>query len=406
VAEELRAWQNEHARLDAELTNGVSSVEFSTLLGKANEAAASAAAAAAATTTAPPLLPPQAPAVLQRAVTYVLGGTSLGSSLAATSPGAASTVPAPRATPRPSALSRGNTKLRVGWRATRPQERAVEGVTETRCSPGEATEWADAISSLANLDAESAKRARGVAREMASSGYGRPSVEAVLRALVHGSKATIQAAWARFVPGGARELERSAFKPVLRLLTGGMGLGPSEATQLFSLIDRDGSGSIDFDEFSQLMLAMPLQKPLEKTLVGATLGMMRSLVTLDSSLAGKLRGEQLAKAGHVIMKLREAGFTDQDAASVVKALFLSRSRAVLLEAWEVLQLAVSSDDVGLVNVLDAHSFARLLPLLGEQLNEAKVEQLFEAVAQPCWKSKVPSWCCHTLALATWGRPSL
>jgi hypothetical protein len=72
----------------------------------------------------------------------------------------------------------------------------------------------------------------------------------------------------------------------------------------------------------------------------------------------------------------------------------------------VLQLAVSSDDVGLVNVLDAHSFARLLPLLGEQLNEAKVEQLFEAVAQPRWKSKVPSWCCHTLALATWGRPSL
>ena len=48
----------------------------------------------------------------------------------------------------------------------------------------------------------------------------------------------------------------------------------------------------------------------------------------------------------------------------------------------MLQLAVSSDDVGLVNVLDAHSFARLLPLLGEQLNEAKVEQLFEAVAQP------------------------
>ena len=32
--------------------------------------------------------------------------------------------------------------------------------------------------------------------------------------------------------------------------------------------------------------------------------------------------------------------SDKDAASVVKALFLSRSREVLLEAWEVLQLAV------------------------------------------------------------------
>ena len=53
----------------------------------------------------------------------------------------------------------------------------------------------------------------------------------------------------------------------------------------------------------------------------------------------------------------------------------------------MLQLAVSSDDVGLVNVLDAHSFARLLPLLGEQLNEAKVEQLFEAVALPAGRAK-------------------
>ena len=64
---------------------------------------------------------------------------------------------------------------------------------------------------------------------------------------------------------------------------------------------------------------------------------------------------------------------------MVKALFLSRSRPVMLEAWQVLQLAVSSDDAGLVNVLDAQSFARLLPLLGEQLNEAKVEQLFGAI---------------------------
>ena len=108
------------------------------------------------------------------------------------------------------------------------------------------------------------------------------------------------------------------------------------------------------------MLAIPLQKPLEQTLVeathpnprvgpdpdsdpdlsrapgpeprltppqvGATVSMMRSLVTLDMSLAGKLRGEQLAKAGRVIVRLRSAGFTDEDAAAVVKALFLSRSR--------------------------------------------------------------------------------
>ena len=48
MAEELRAWQNEHARLDAELTNGVSSADFFTLHGNAKKAAAAATAAAAA----------------------------------------------------------------------------------------------------------------------------------------------------------------------------------------------------------------------------------------------------------------------------------------------------------------------------------------------------------------------
>ena len=70
----------------------------------------------------------------------------------------------------------------------------------------------------------------------------------------------------------------------------------------------------------------------------------------------------------------------------------SYASQVLLEAWEVLQLAVSSDDVGLVNVLDAHSFARLLPLLGEQLNEAKVERLFTAAGRRVRKPWTPLSC--------------
>ena len=38
---------------------------------------------------------------------------------------------------------------------------------------------------------------------------------------------------------------------------------------------------------------------------------------------GKLRGEQLARSGRVIERLRAAGFTDEDAAVVVKASFFS-----------------------------------------------------------------------------------
>ena len=257
------------------------------------------------------------------------------------------------------------------------------GNEQTRATREEAVAWADAIGAEGRLNGRSLERARGVAQEMAGAGYSRAATEAVLRALVHGSKGSLRAAWHIFVPAHAdqQRLERATFRPVLRLLTGGMGLEQTEARQLFSLFDRDDSGAIDYDEFAQLLLAMPLAVPLEQTMLGATVSVLRSLTTLDSDTAGKLRGEQLAKAGNVILRLTQAGFSDEAAATVVRALFLSRSRGHLMEAWEVLQMALSHDLGGgvLRNILDAQAFARLLPLLGEHLSQAKIERLFEAV---------------------------
>ena len=127
VADELRDWQRAHTRLGAELTNRASSADFFPPHGEAEDDEASAAVAPP-----PPLLPPQAPAVLQRAAAYVLGGTSLGASLAAASRGAPGTAPAPRARPCAAGVPRGSAALPV----------AAE-VSESRCSPEEAAECAD-----------------------------------------------------------------------------------------------------------------------------------------------------------------------------------------------------------------------------------------------------------------------
>ena len=116
VADELRDWQSEHARLDAELANGASSADSFPPHDEVDQVAAAVAPP-------PPLLPPQAPALLQRAAAYVLGGTSLGASLAAASRGAPGTAPAPRARPRAAGVPRGNATLPV----------AAEEVSESRC---------------------------------------------------------------------------------------------------------------------------------------------------------------------------------------------------------------------------------------------------------------------------------
>ena len=116
MADELRDWQSEHARLDAELANGASSADSFPPHDEDDQVAAAVAPP-------PPLLPPQAPALLQRAAAYVLGGTSLGASLAPASRGAPGTAPAPRARPRAAGVPRGNATLPV----------AAEEVSESRC---------------------------------------------------------------------------------------------------------------------------------------------------------------------------------------------------------------------------------------------------------------------------------
>ena len=112
---------------------------------------------------------------------------------------------------------------------------------------------------------------------------------------------------------------------------------------------------------------------------------MSSVFTLHSDMSAKLTKQQLAKAGRTIMRMQQGGFDNDQASKVVQALYLSRSQEHLREAWEVL-LAAFREEAELsggpaygYDALDGPQFAKLLPLLGEDLPPAHVARLFESM---------------------------
>ncbi len=94
------------------------------------------------------------------------------------------------------------------------------------------------------LEWEARQRAAGIAREMGAAGYTAAQARDVVLGLLHGTHQRLLAAWSVFVPAGEKGvLTRAEWKPVLGLITGGMGLTGAETDQLFAVFDADGDGT-------------------------------------------------------------------------------------------------------------------------------------------------------------------
>lgn len=275
--------------------------------------------------------------------------------------------------------------------------------------------WVEQIAKDYGLEWAARQRATGIAREMAAAGYTAAQARTVVLGMLHGTQSRLSAAWSVFVPAGeGAVLMRAEWKSVLGLITGGMGMSGAETDQLFAVFDADGDGAIDFREFSQVLDALPLQRAVAESPVGSALSALQSMMVLRGQLLQRLTIDQLAAAGRIITRLRNAGFDDDQAGSVVQAVFLSRSRAALRDAWDVLVAAAAGDDdaasagskvgggtehaglgrrgslrakraskeVGHLRgggSINLAQFGRLLPLLGDDLPLSRVERLFEEV---------------------------
>ena len=314
----------------------------------------------------------------------------------------------------------------------RSTDRRSDGAVSARLPflRGDATlPWVDDVAKQYGLEYEARQRAAGVAREMAAAGYTSVQARAVVLGMLHGTQAKLKQAWLVFVPTGDTDAEavlgRAEWRSVLGLITGGLGMSGAETDQLFAVFDQDGSGSLDYGEFCEVLDALPLQRTIGESPLGFAVSALQSMFVLRSQLLNRLSIEQLAGAGRVISRLKGAGFSDDDASTVVQAIYLSRSRSALGDAWEVLRTAAgggtteggtsldggggskqrrssfkssgkaggskrpsmarilhgewkSSDGDGDAGI-DAEGFARLIPLLGEDLPLSRVERLFEEV---------------------------
>ena len=203
--------------------------------------------------------------------------------------------------------------------------------------------WVDELAKEYGLEYDARERAAGVAREMASAGYTGNQARTVVLGMLHGTKERLMAAWKVFVPIGEEGMLTSAeWQVVLAMLTGGLGMSQSETDQLFQLFDEDGSGTLDFGEFCEVLDALPMQRTLEESPLGSAVSAMQSIFVLRPQLLNRLTFGQLSAAGRIVQRLRAAGFSDVAASRVVDAIFLSRSRSALKEAWDVLRIAAEA----------------------------------------------------------------
>ena len=167
--------------------------------------------------------------------------------------------------------------------------------------------WVDEIAKQYGLEYEARQRAAGVAREMAAAGYTAAQARHVVLGLLHGTREKLQAAWRVFVTGNDPDeavLSRAEWRIVLSMLTGGLGMSSAETDHLFQVFDKDGSGTLDYGEFCEVLEALPLQRPFEESPLGSAVGALQSLFVLNSSLVSRLSLGQLASAGRTISRLR------------------------------------------------------------------------------------------------------
>lgn len=266
------------------------------------------------------------------------------------------------------------------------------------------TPWVDEVARQYGLEFDARQRAAGVAREMAAAGYSGAQARTVVLGMLHGTREKLRAAWHVFVTDDSDDavLGRVEWRLVLGLITGGLGMTPEEVDQLFKVFDQDGSGALDFTEFCEVLDALPMQRAPNESPIRTAISAAQSVFVLRPQLLARLSIGQLMAAGRIIARLRAANFSDEDASHVVSAIFLSRSRKALSDAWDVLRTA---SEGGLVaaqakadgrrgsrrvaistppaaasaQTINVEGFKVLLPLLGENLPLAKIERLFEEV---------------------------
>lgn len=171
----------------------------------------------------------------------------------------------------------------------------------------------------------------------------------------------------------------------------GENIQEADINKLFELVDRDGTGEIDFEEFCTLVKAMH-PKDGQTDLSAALSGMFSNAAEgaggwLSSSADGVGTGGtfsalssgaslnvsilSMRQAGLAMDRMKQAGAKDERAAALCEAFYSDQSTEQLRRSFDLLD----ADQSG---CLDKGELKQLLPLL-EETPEDQIDDLFKAI---------------------------
>jgi len=198
----------------------------------------------------------------------------------------------------------------------------------------------------------------------------------------------MQLAWKVFDSKGEGSITAEEFKKSLPLM--GEEVPEERINQLFTEADTDGSGNIEFPEFVVMVKGMnpkESEAPESPSEGGGMFGgfsmpgagmlagagqTMTAMSVLDGATKVKINPLQIRKAGAIIQNMQgnDPAYSDQQINDVCRALFLDQSEEDMKLAWKVFDLSGKGE-------LDAAEFKKALPLMGEDVPEEKIQELFQ-----------------------------
>jgi len=244
------------------------------------------------------------------------------------------------------------------------------------------------------LKARDLRKAFNATREMRRRGFGDETTTAMCRALFGAqSDKDLHSAFKLLDIDESGFIDKDELWNALPLMT--EDIEEDRLEELFSVVDADGIGLIDFEEFATLVRNLnPNLKDRENPfsqfrkdtqggleMVGEVIGSAASSAwgatsALSTAFTADLPGIsplEMRKAGVVMQNMHKAGYSEKMATTVCRALFCEQSERQLQRAFKFY-------DTDRSDFLDAIEFRHALPLMGENVPEEEINERFRKAA--------------------------